>query len=112
MSGKLIAAGDLVQVVKGDRVTAELIFHFTDGSIDSDTAVFSQKLQFRLISDHHVQKGPSFPTLTDVLIDAVTGQVTSRYEETGEKKAETNHLDLPSDLANGIILKVFNKLLP
>ena len=41
MEGKLLAQGDLVQVVKGDRVTSQLVFHFKDGSVDSDTAVFS-----------------------------------------------------------------------
>jgi len=32
------------------------------GSVDDETATFSQEHDFRLIiSDHHIQKGPSFP---------------------------------------------------
>jgi hypothetical protein len=42
---KLLAEGDLVQVTTGDQVTSELVFHFKDGSVDSDTAVFFQQHQ-------------------------------------------------------------------
>src|SRR3954447_8546058 len=56
MEGKILAAGDLVQVVRGNRVTSRLVFRFRDGSIDDETAVFSQRGSFRLISDHHIQK--------------------------------------------------------
>jgi hypothetical protein len=66
---------------------------------------------FGLISDHHIQKGPSFPKPIDLMIRA-TGQVTARYEEKGEKKVETNHLDLPPDVANGIILDVLKNISP
>ncbi len=112
MEGKLVAEGDLIQVAQGDRVRSELVFHFRDGSIDSDTAVFSQHLHFQLISDHHIQKGPSFPEPVDVLIRASTGQVTARFRDKGEEKVETNHLDLPPDLANGIILDVLKNISP
>ncbi len=112
MEGKLLAQGDLIQVVKSDRITSQLIFHFKDGSVDSDTAVFSQRLHFRLITDHHIQKGPAFPQSTDMLINASTGQVTVRFQEKGEEKVETKHLDLPPDLANGIILDVLKNVSP
>ena len=36
------------------------------GSVDDETATFSQEHDFRLIiSDHHIQKGPSFPHPTE-----------------------------------------------
>jgi hypothetical protein len=111
MEGKIIAEGDLIQVAQGDRVICELVFHFRDGSIDSDTAIFSQRGYFRLISDHHIQRGPSFPKPTDVTISA-SGQVTARYNDKGEKKVETSHLDLPPDVANGIILDVLKNISP
>lgn len=56
--GKRIATGDVTQSVKGDVVTSRIIFRFRDGSTDDDLTSFSQQGVFRLISDHHVQKGP------------------------------------------------------
>ena len=60
LNGKSIAIGDATQIVQGDRVTSRVIFRFRDGSIDDDVTVFSQRGVFRLISDHHIQRGPSF----------------------------------------------------
>ena len=110
--GKMLAAGDLDQVVKGDRLIADLVFHFKDGSIDDETTVFSQSHDFRLISDHHVQKGPSFPHPMDVLIDASTGEVTVHSTDSGKKKVQKDHLDLPPDLANGLLLTIVKNLRP
>jgi hypothetical protein len=110
MEGKILAAGDLIQVVHGDRLVSSLIFHFKDGSIDDDTTVFSQRHDFRLLSDHHVQKGPSFPHPMDVMIDASTGQVTVRSTDGGKDKVETGHLDLPPDLSNGLLLTFMKNL--
>lgn len=112
LDGKLLAAADLIQTVRGDRVKAQLVFHFKDGSVDDDTAVFSQRRTFRLISDHHIQKGPIFPKPADVFIDASTGQVTVHYLEKGREKVKTNHLDLPPDLANGIVLTLLKNISP
>jgi len=110
MDGKTIAAGDLIQVVQGDRLVSNLTFRFKDGSVDDETTVFSQRDNFRLISDHHVQKGPSFPHPMDVSIDASTGVVTVRSSEDGKEKVETNHLDLEPDLANGLLLDLLKNV--
>ena len=112
MEGETIAAGDLLQVVQGDRLVSNLIFHFKDGSVDDETTVFSQHHDFRLISDHHVQKGPSFPHPMDVLIDASSGQVTVRSYEDGKEKVETDHLDLQPDVANGLLLDLLKNIPP
>ncbi|MDQ2844726.1 MAG: hypothetical protein M3Y72_27525 [Acidobacteriota bacterium] len=110
--GKIIAAGDLTQVVRGDRAVSRLVFHFKDGSIDDETASFSQRGNFRLISDHHIQKGPMFPKSTGVSINAISGQVTVRYKDKDQEKVETDHLDLPPDLANGILLEIVKNIAP
>lgn len=94
-----IAAGDLVQVAHGNRVTARLTYHFRDGSLDDETTVFTQSGTFRLISDHHIQRGPSFPHPLDVSIDAASGQITSRDKD---GKTTQDHLDLAPDIANGL----------
>jgi hypothetical protein len=110
MEGKTLAAGDLIQVVQEDRLVSELVFHFTDGSIDDETTVFSQKNNFKVISDHHVQKGPSFPHPMDVSINASNGQVTVRSTDGGKEKVETHHLDLPDDLGNGVLLNLLKNI--
>jgi len=47
-------------------VSCRTIFTFKDGSVDDETTVFSQRHTFRLISYHHIQKGPSFPHPMDL----------------------------------------------
>jgi hypothetical protein len=103
-SGELLADGALLQVSRGDEVTSRLVFHFRDGSILDETAVFSQRGTFRLLKDHLVQKGPSFPMSLEASFDVRTGTVTvrSRKKDQDEEIA-TEHLDLPQDLSNGLL---------
>lgn len=110
--GKELAEGELTQIVKGHRLISDLVFHFKDGSIDDETTVYSQHGVFRLLRDHHVQKGPSFPHPLDLTIDASTGQVTVISSDDGKKKTETDHLDLPPDLANGLIEILLKNIRP
>ncbi len=109
LEGVRIAIGDMTQIVHGDRVTSRLIFRFRDGSVDDDTTVFSQRGVFRLISNHHIQRGPSFPKPVDVLIDVFTGQIISR---TKDGKLTQTHLDLPPDISNGLPPNLLMNLLP
>lgn len=110
-SGVTLADGELLQVARGDRVTSRLVFRFKDGSLLDETAVFSQRGQFRLISDHLVQKGPSFPQPLEMSIDCATGRVTVHYtEKDGEPKVADERMDLPADLANGMILTLLKNV--
>jgi hypothetical protein len=59
--GSIIANGDSIQFARAGRVTNRLVFHFRDGSLQDETAVFTQRKQFQLVSDHLIQRGPSFP---------------------------------------------------
>ena len=102
-AGQTIAHGDLIQLVKGDRVTSRLVFRFKDGSVQDETAVFRQRGSFRLIADRLVQKGPSFPHPLDMSIDAANGMVTVHYADDGKAKTAAKHIDLPDDLANGLM---------
>jgi hypothetical protein len=99
LDGIPLATGELTQVVRGDRVTSSLIFRFRDGSIDRDVTVFSQRGVFRLISDHLIQHGPSFPKPVDFSIDAAGGTLTSRALD---GKVTQQHMDLPADVSNGL----------
>ena len=109
VEGTRIATGDATQIVHGDRITSRVILRFVDGSIDEDITVFSQSGVFRLITDHHIQRGPSFPKPIDVLINALTGQITSRTED---GKLRQDHLDLPPDISNGLPPNLLMNVLP
>lgn len=108
--GKLIASGDLIQNARGDRVTSRLVFRFADGSTSDETAVFRQRGQFVLVTDHLVQKGPSFERPLDMTIDRQTGQVTVKYTDKGEQKTEVEKMELPPDLANGMIITLLKNV--
>ena len=104
LDGAIVATGDSTQLTHGREVTNRLVFHFKDGSLQDETVVFSQSGQFRLLSDHLVQKGPAFKHPMDVSINGSTGQVTVGYkDDSGKDKTETARLKLPPDLANGMI---------
>lgn len=104
LDGAQIASGDLLQVARGTVVTSELIFHFKDGSVHRETAVFSQRGQFRLVRDHLVQSGPSFPRSIDMSIDAASGRAhVQSTDDRHEAKTFDETLELPPDLANGLI---------
>jgi hypothetical protein len=113
LDGDLLADGDLLQNARGTRVTSRLVFRFKDGSLHDETAVFSQRQQFQLVSDHLVQKGPSFPQPIDMTIDAAKRQVTVRYtDDHGQAKEDSAQMDLPPDLANGMILTALKNANP
>lgn len=109
----MLASGDSIQVAHGDQVTARVLFRFKDGSVDDETTVFSQHRTFRLISDRHIQKGPVFPHPMDVSIDTHKNQVTVRSAgKDGAQDANTSHLDLPPDLANGMVPLILENISP
>jgi hypothetical protein len=108
--GKLIAVGDLVQMVEGAQVHSRLLFRFRDGSTDDESTVFLQKDVLQLVSDHHVQKGPSFPAPLNVTIDVPAAEVTWHEAKGGKIEVHKDHMELPNDLANGIIPAVMENL--
>ena len=113
LDGTALADGDLIQNARGDHVTSRLVFRFKDGSVRDETAVFSQRQTFRLLSDHLIQKGPTFPQSLDALIECASGQVTVRYpDEHGQSKVDVEHMELPPDLANGLILTLLKNVRP
>jgi hypothetical protein len=110
-SGQTVANGDFIQRSRGTEIVSRLVYHFKDGSIDDDVAVFTQQGHFQLISDHHVQKGPSFKQPTDTTIDMRSGRVNVRYtDDHGKEKTENEQMELPSDLANGMLITVLKNV--
>jgi hypothetical protein len=102
--GKIIASGEFLQVVQGDEVTMRLTYKFVDGSIDDETTTYRQQGTFRLIRNHHIQKGPFFAKPVDFTVEAASGIATSRTaDKSGNIHVESHHIDLPNDLANGFV---------
>lgn len=99
LDGKRLAVGDMTQNVRGEQVSSRLIVRFRDGSVDDDLTVFTQGKFFHLVSDHHIQRGPSFPHPIDVMIDVKRGMVTSRSKD-GQLRRDK--MDFPEDLSNGL----------
>jgi hypothetical protein len=111
--GQIIADGDLIQVPRGDQVSSRLSFRFRDGSFWEDAVVFSQRRQFRLLSEHLVQRGPSFPRTLESLLDTRRGTVSVRYtDDDGKEKSADERLDLPADLANGLMSVLLKNVRP
>jgi hypothetical protein len=109
--GDAIADGDVAQVTRADRVTTRLAFRFKDGSINEETTVFTQRGAFRLVSDHLVQKGPSFKHPMDLSVNGLSGQVTVRYtDDKGKEKVVVQHLKLPADVSNGFLFSVLQNI--
>ncbi len=122
LDGEAVAYGELQQVIqqKGDTkdneesglVIGDLLFHFKDGSFYEEITKFTQHGKFRLVSDQVEQRGPSFKQARKSWIDARTGTITVQTFEKGKEKTVTSHLDLPDDVANGLLLTLLKNVDP
>jgi len=113
LDGRTIADGDLSQIANGAQVTARITFQFRDGSRHDETAVFTQRDHFRLVSYRLVQKGPSFPRPLEMSIDGGSGQVQVRYtDDEGEVETASERLELPPDVANGLVSTLLKNVKP
>jgi hypothetical protein len=105
----VLAHGELVQgPVKGQRMLSRLVFRFKDGSLWDETVTFTQQKVFRLMSYHHVERGPSFPEAIEVTFDRDTG----RYRAKVEDKTDDGKVDMPEDLHNGMTTSLLKNLTP
>jgi hypothetical protein len=103
-TGKIIASGEFSQVVQGDEVTMRLTYKFLDGSLDDETTTYRQQDTFRLVRNHHIQKGPFFAKPVDFTVEAASGIATSRTaDKNGKIHVESEHMELPDNLANGFV---------
>ena len=108
----MLAAGELVQTVHGDRVTVHLSFDFKDGSKYDETSVYTQQRVFHLLSHHLVLKGPKFPNPLDLVTDVTNGNVTVKYSDKEKEQVKTEHMDMPPDLADGILNTILQNVFP
>jgi hypothetical protein len=99
-----VADGSVTQEVSGDRITNETTYRFRDGSRQVETVVYTQRGQFRVLSDHLVQQGPTFPYPVDLTVDALTGNATTvTTDGHGKPKVLRARFDPTPALANGIV---------
>jgi len=107
-----MASGDLLQTVRDGDIRSRLVFHFKDGSVHDETAVFTQRNVFTLQSYHLVQRGPIFPEDTEISLERASGKyrVKTRARKDGREKVLDGTLDLPPDVYNGMVLTVVKNL--
>lgn len=104
LDGKVIASGEFTQALQGDEVSMRLLYNFADGSIDDETTTYRQQGTLHLIRNHHIQKGPFFVKPVDFAVDASSGIATTRTtDKNGTVHVETEHVNLPDDVANGFV---------
>jgi hypothetical protein len=110
--GVLIASGDLLQVVRDGEVRSRLVFHFKDGSVHDETAVYTQRSVFTMQRYHLVQRGPAFPEDTEISLERASGKyrVKTRTRKDGREKVLDGTLDLPLDVYNGMVPTVVKNL--
>lgn len=110
--GRTLADGDLTQVIHGSRAVARLVLRFRDGSVHDETVVYSQRRFFHLLSDHMVQRGPTFPGPMDFSIDARTRRAIVRYRDKGKTRVQDERMEMPLDLSNGLLQTLLKNVVP
>jgi hypothetical protein len=113
LDDKILASGDMTQLVAGTRVSTVLSLHFKDGSLFEEQSIFSQRRTFQLLTYKQIQKGPAFKAPKTFSLDTSTGEVSIQFtDKDGEVKNITDKLTLPPDLANGILTTVLGDVDP
>jgi hypothetical protein len=111
LDGSTVADGDSLQTIVGDRVTVRTVFHFKDGSISEETAVFTEHGSYRLVTDHLVQHGPTFQHPMTMDIDMARQRVTvTTVGDHGESKVDDKKMELPANLCNGIQINLLEDI--
>jgi len=112
VSGEKLAQGDLVQIVRGDRVENRMTFRFKDGSLYDEKVVFTQKDNFRVEHYQIVQRGPSFPETIEASVDRASGRYAVRYraDEDSPEEVARGTLELPDDVYNGMLMTLMKNL--
>jgi hypothetical protein len=106
--GQDVAAGELLQTPRGDRVESRLVFRFKDGSLFDETVVFTQSKVFTLLSYRAVQRGPAFAEPSEVFFERGGGRYKAKV---GEESVE-GKIDLPPDVYNGMLGMLLRNVAP
>jgi len=104
--------GDMIQDTRDGVVTSRLTFHFKDGSLYDDTTIFSEHGVFRVLSDHLIEKGSSFEQPMETWVNTKTGEFKAHTVDKGKDSFVSKIIEVPDDLANGIIYVVAKNIDP
>jgi hypothetical protein len=110
--GRLIAAGDLMQVARRGAVESRIVFHFKDGSLWDETVVYTQERVFTLQSYRLLQKGLTFAADSEVSLEraAATYRVKTTARDGGKEAVLDGAFTLPPDTYNGMVVTVTKNL--
>lgn len=110
-AGAPLAPGDLTQVVRDGLIESRMVFHFPDASIFEETVVFSQRGVFALQTYHLVQSGPAFANDLDATLSRSGAYVViARSHRGGKVTRYAGSLELPADVANGMVITLAKNL--
>lgn len=110
VEGKVIGDGEYSQTAHEDRVTSRLTLHLSGGSVDDELTIYSQRGNYALISDRHIQRGPFFDDPNESTLAANGDLTVKRMGKDGKEKIETSHLDLPADVSNGMFATLLTNI--
>ena len=110
--GKVLAHGDLTQVVRGDEAEKRMVFHFNDGSLFDERVTFTQRDVFVLKTYRLSARGRAFPADEEISFTPATGayRVQTKDRDSGKEKSYEGSLALPEDLYNGLIITIVKDL--
>lgn len=112
VDGALIASGDLLQAVRGGQVEKRMVFHFKDGSVFEEAALFTQHQVYAMQSYRLVHRGPVFNEDAEISLERATGKyrVKTKAHRDGREEVLDGTLEVPSDVYNGMVLTVVKDL--
>jgi len=112
LNGKILANGDLIQVVKDDGIQKRMTFHFKDGSLYDERVTYTDKGVFRLEKYELTQRGPAFDDDLEISLTTATGAYTVKRKDRKDGDVDTDEgkLDLPDDVYNGLLMTIVKDL--
>jgi len=112
IDGKLVAEGDLLQVVHDGVAEKRMKFQFKDGSVLEESVAFTQETVYTMQSYHLLQRGPIFAEGIEISMERATGKysVNTKSHKDGKETVLQGTLELPPDVYNGLILSVVKDL--
>lgn len=111
--GKLLAHGDMLQIVTAGGIERRMVFRFLDGSLFDEAVTFTQRGVFALQTYHLVQRGPAFPDDLDAMLShAGSYAVRTTSHADGKAHAYEGTIALPHDLYNGMETTIALNLAP
>jgi len=112
LDNRILAHGDLLQVVKGEEIEKQMVFRFKDGSLYDERVTYTERGAFRLKTYHLTQRGPAFDEDVEISLTASTGAYTVKKKDhdDGKEKTDDGKLEVPDDLYNGLLMTIVKDL--